>query len=67
MSTSPQKFTGFSKETLRFLVDLEKNNRREWFNERKDFYKGTVEEELRRLVLSTSRYCSRSPLPGMGY
>jgi uncharacterized protein (DUF2461 family) len=43
MPTSPAKFTGFSAETLRFLVELEKNNRREWFNERKAFYKETVE------------------------
>jgi len=34
MTTNSQKFTGFSKETLRFMADLEKNNRREWFNER---------------------------------
>jgi uncharacterized protein (TIGR02453 family) len=63
MSTSPQKFAGFSKETLRFLVDLEKNNRRDWFNERKDFYKETVEEELRRLVLSTSAALAKKKIP----
>ena len=63
MSTSPPKFTGFSKETLRFLVDLEKNNRREWFNERKDFYKGTVEQELRRLVLATSAALAKKKIP----
>jgi uncharacterized protein (TIGR02453 family) len=63
MTTNPQKFTGFSKETLRFLVDLEKNNRREWFNERKDFYKGTVEEELRRLVESTSAALAKKKIP----
>ena len=63
MTTNPQKFTGFSKETLRFLVDLEKNNRREWFNERKDFYKRTVEEELRRLVESTSAALAKKKIP----
>lgn len=63
MTTSPPKFTGFSKETLRFLVDLEKNNRREWFNERRDFYKGTVEEELRQLVLSTSGALAKKKIP----
>src|SRR5580704_14903279 len=63
MSASPLKFTGFSKETLRFLVDLEKNNRRDWFNEHKDFYKDTVEEELRRLVVSTSVALAKKKIP----
>jgi uncharacterized protein (TIGR02453 family) len=63
MTTSPPKFTGFSKETLRFLVDLAKNNRREWFNERKTFYKETVEEELRRLVWSTSAALAKKKIP----
>ena len=54
MPTSPAKFTGFSAETLRFLVELARNNRREWFNERKTFHKETVEEELRLLVLWTA-------------
>jgi uncharacterized protein (DUF2461 family) len=43
MPTSPEKFTGLSAETLRFLAELAKNNRRESFNERKAFYKETVE------------------------
>jgi uncharacterized protein (TIGR02453 family) len=61
-STLP-KFEGFSKETLRFLVELEQNNRREWFNERKGFYKETVEEELRRLVWSTSAALAKKKFP----
>jgi uncharacterized protein (TIGR02453 family) len=63
MPTSPPKFTGFSKETLQFLVELEKNNRREWFNEHKAFYKETVEEELSRLVWSTSDALARKKIP----
>jgi uncharacterized protein (DUF2461 family) len=63
MPTSPPKFTGFSKETLQFLVELEKNNRREWFNEHKAFYKETVEEELRRLVWSTSGALAKKKIP----
>ena len=63
MPTNPAKFTGFSAETLRFLVELEKNNRREWFNERKAFYKETVEEELRRLVLATSAGLAKKKIP----
>jgi uncharacterized protein (TIGR02453 family) len=63
MPTSPAKFTGFSAETLRFLVELAQNNRREWFNEHKVFYKETVEEELRRLVLSTSAALAKKKIP----
>jgi uncharacterized protein (TIGR02453 family) len=63
MPTSLPKFTGFSNETLRFLVELAQNNRREWFNERKAFYKETVEEELRRLVLSTSAALAKKKIP----
>jgi uncharacterized protein (TIGR02453 family) len=63
MPTSPAKFTGFSAETLRFLVELAQNNRREWFNERKAFYKETVEEELRQLVLSTSIALAKKKIP----
>jgi uncharacterized protein (TIGR02453 family) len=63
MPTSPPTFTGFSDGTLRFLVELEQNNRREWFNERKAFYKETVEEELRRLVCSTSAALAKKKIP----
>jgi uncharacterized protein (TIGR02453 family) len=63
MPTSSAKFTGFSAETLRFLVELARNNRREWFNERKAFYKETVEEDLRLLVLSTSAALAKKKIP----
>ena len=63
MPTSPPQFAGFSDGTLRFLVELDKNNRREWFNERKAFYKQTVEEELRRLVWSTSAALAKKKIP----
>jgi uncharacterized protein (TIGR02453 family) len=63
MTASRQKFAGFSKETLRFLTDLERNNERDWFNARKQFYKETVEEELRRLVLNTSEALAKKKIP----
>ena len=63
MPTSSPQFAGFSDGTLRFLVELDKNNRREWFNERKAFYKETVEEELRRLVWSTSAALAKKKIP----
>ena len=54
---------GISAETLRFLAELVQNNRREWFNERKAFYKETVEAELRRLVLATSAALAKKKIP----
>ena len=63
MPTPRPQFAGFSDGTLRFLVELDKNNRREWFNERKAFYKETVEEELRRLVWSTSAALAKKKIP----
>jgi uncharacterized protein (TIGR02453 family) len=63
MATSPPKFTGFSSETLRFLVELARNNRRDWFNEHKTLYKETVEEELRRLVWATSAALTKKKIP----
>jgi uncharacterized protein (TIGR02453 family) len=63
MPTNPPKFAGFSDETLRFLAEIEQNNRREWFNERKTFYKETVEDELRRLVWSTSAALAEKKIP----
>lgn len=63
MTISAPKFTGFSEGTLRFLAELKQNNRREWFNERKAFYKDTVEEELRRLVWSTSAALAKKKIP----
>ena len=38
------KFTGFSKATLDFLLELEDNNEREWFAEHKDDYETLVRE-----------------------
>ena len=63
MPSNPSPFAGFSEETLQFLVDLEQNNRREWFNTRKAFFKETVEEELRRLVWSTSAALAKKRIP----
>ncbi|MEM7130641.1 MAG: DUF2461 domain-containing protein [Chloroflexota bacterium] len=32
-------FNGFSKDGIKFLLELEKNNTKEWFEERKDIYR----------------------------
>ena len=40
----------FTPETLRFLRGLKRNNRREWFNARKDVYEAQVREPMRSVV-----------------
>ena len=43
-------FTGFPKEAIDFLADLENNNDREWFGHNKTRYKETVESPARDFV-----------------
>jgi len=43
-------FTGFPKETVKFLKDLAKNNKRDWFNEHKDDFNSYVIEPARGFV-----------------
>ncbi len=43
-------FPGFSKEALKFFRDLEKNNRREWFEARKEFFLANVKAPMEALV-----------------
>ena len=40
----------FSADTLRFLKGLKRNNRREWFNARKDVYEAHVREPMTSVV-----------------
>ena len=42
MKTAPR----FSKETLAFLTRLKRNNRREWFNARRDEYEAVVRQPM---------------------
>ena len=44
-------FPGFSKETFEFLSDLERNNSREWFQERRDLYDEYVLDPSQRFVV----------------
>lgn len=37
-------FTGFSKSTFKFLKDLEKNNKKEWFEKNRDIYENEILE-----------------------
>jgi len=43
-------FTGFPKETVKFLKDLAKNNKRDWFNEHKDDFNSYIIEPARGFV-----------------
>ncbi len=43
-------FPGFSKEAMKFFRDLESNNRREWFEEHKEFYLAKVKAPMEALV-----------------
>ena len=45
-----ERFTGFSREALHFLSDLEANNDREWFQPRKEQYDQLLREPMARLV-----------------
>lgn len=38
------KFAGFSKSTFKFLKDLEKNNKKEWFEKQRDIYENEILE-----------------------
>jgi len=43
-------FSGFSEEGLEFLEELKRNNRREWFQPRKQEYESLVRQPMERLV-----------------
>ena len=45
-------FSGFSKEAIKFLLDLEKNNNKEWFEERKGFFQESLQKPAKALVVA---------------
>ena len=45
-------FTGFSKEAIQFLLDLENNNNKEWFEERKTFFQKELQQPAKALVIA---------------
>lgn len=45
-------FNGFSKEAIQFLLDLEKNNTKEWFEERKAFFQEELQQPAKALVVA---------------
>lgn len=52
-------FPGFSEEAIKFLRGLKKNNRREWFQPRKDTYERELQEPLRQLVEAVNERLAR--------
>jgi uncharacterized protein (TIGR02453 family) len=49
-SSAPAAFTGFPRQTVKFLKDLKANNEREWFNPRKADYEQYVRDPMVVLV-----------------
>ncbi len=43
-------FDGFAPEVIQFLTRLKQNNRREWFNERKEFYEREIKLRAEALI-----------------
>lgn len=55
-------FPGLRPEAFRFLSELVENNRREWFNERKQIYTDEVQWPLRCLAVDVARKLSHTGL-----
>jgi len=56
-------FPGFRKEALKFLVDLKKNNEREWFKARKSTFDDEVMWPLKCLVADVAHEVQQRGLP----
>ena len=52
-------FPGFPKEGLEFLRKLARNNRREWFQPRKQIYESQVKQPMRELVMAVNGEMAR--------
>jgi uncharacterized protein (TIGR02453 family) len=48
------RFRGFPEEGMRFLAGLKRNNRREWFQKRKDVYLSTVKHPMASFIMAVS-------------
>ncbi|MEO8596194.1 MAG: DUF2461 domain-containing protein [Candidatus Solibacter sp.] len=46
----PTGFSGFPSEGLEFFAKLQRNNRREWFQPRKEIFESTLKQPMRELV-----------------
>ena len=50
----PSRFRGFPEEGLQFLSALKKNNKREWFQKRKELYLATVKDPMNSFIVAVS-------------
>jgi uncharacterized protein (TIGR02453 family) len=50
VATTSLRFTGFPKEAIEFLDDLEQNNERAWFQAHKDVYERACKEPMQALM-----------------
>lgn len=57
------QFGGFSREGLRFLRDLAKNNSRPWFQAHKELYERELLEPLRELTLELASALRKAKIP----
>ena len=62
-AATPESFTGFSSQALRFLRDLKKNNDRAWFAPRKELYERELLAPLRALTLDVASALRKAKLP----
>jgi uncharacterized protein (TIGR02453 family) len=56
-------FTGFSRESIQFLVDLAQHNDRSWFQPRKGEYERLLKEPLEALCLALGERFEARGLP----
>ncbi len=52
----PPPFTGFSKNTFKFLQEIEKNNNSDWFNSNRSIYDNYIVEPSRAFVNSIGQF-----------
>jgi uncharacterized protein (TIGR02453 family) len=60
---SSQQFSGFSPAALKFLRDLARNNKREWFKPRKHIYETELLEPLGALVVDATEALRKAKIP----
>ncbi|HEY6325734.1 MAG TPA: DUF2461 domain-containing protein [Candidatus Cybelea sp.] len=62
-NATPEKFTGFSPQALKFLRDLKKNNDRAWFAPRKELYERECLAPLRALTVDLASALRKARIP----
>ncbi len=55
----PSSFPGFPKEALSFLKGLKKNNKREWFQPRKEIFEQAVKQPMEQLIEAVNSHMVR--------